>query len=162
MRAEFNSQFIIRSVMDEIEVKPRAGSLKLFCHWFGSDGGRIYRRFVREFDATGKGWAHSEENLRQNVMSWSGFRDKRSTFVSSGNDSPPPGNWVDVCEHLTAVLHVGFLRFLPVLVQPTDETVPSSLSRSRLVKESEWIDPEPIDRVAARVAVKRKEAKDGR
>lgn len=133
----------------------------MFCRWFGSEGSRLYRQFASEFPKVGNGWAHSEENLRQNVMVWSGFRDSRSPLISAGNESKPKGVWVDACEHCTAVLHVGFLRYLPVLVRPVHEALPSSPARSRLAKESEWIDPKPIDRVAARVAL-RKDDKNGR
>jgi len=136
----------------ELVIKKRAGTESLFRQWFGPTLGRsMYRRFCLAFPKTGNGWAHSMENLRQNVMCWSGIRDCRSQEVSAGNEHPPKGNWVQYEEHPTAILHLGFLRYLPVLVTPKHETIPCSVARSKIQKEMEFISPKPIDALAAKV-----------
>lgn len=139
-------------------ITDRAGSEKLFCEWFGIEAGRrVYRRFSTAFPKRGKGWAHTHENLRPNVMHWSGIRDTRSWLVSAGNEQQPPGEWVDASEHTTAILHVGFLRYLPVIALPKEESIPCAVARSRMQAELGLTTPRPIDGLAAKVG-----GKDGR
>jgi hypothetical protein len=148
----------MRHELTDIPITDRAGSERLFCCWFGhKDGKNIYRRFTSSFPERGNGWAHTTENLRQNVMHWIGFRDSRSPCCSSGNDNPPAGDWVDAQEHTVGILHIGFLRYLPVLVTVTPEVINGSVARSKIQKEMEFITPQPIDAVAAKVG-----GKDGR
>lgn len=144
--------------LTDMPTTDRAGSERLFCIWFGQkDGRRIYRRFVNSFPKRGKGWAHTSENLRQNVMHWIGFRDARSDCCSAGNDKPPAGNWVNAEEHPVGILHIGFLRYLPVLVTAKHEVLYERVARSKMQKEMEFITPQPIDALAAKVG-----GKDGR
>jgi len=139
-------------------MRRRAGSESLFCHWFGLVAGpQIYRKFCSAFPKQGNGWAHANENLRQNVMHWTGFRDRRSETCSAGMDGPPPGLWVNAQEHTTAILHIGFLREFPVLVLPKAEQVPVRVARSKFQREIDRTTPIPIDALAAKVG-----GRDGR
>ena len=141
--------------------KRLAGSESQFREWFGDiDGRRLWERFCSCFSKQTTwpdGWAHCHENLRQNVMAWSGHREERRADCSSGCERASGRTWVPVREHTTAVLHVFFV-FVPETeghverLRNEAEVADFSPSRSSFSNRIKTHAITPIDATAARVA----------
>jgi hypothetical protein len=72
--------------------------------------------------------------------------------VSAGNESPPPGHWISIEEHGTAVLHTGSFFYLDCPFGGHYERIDPTYQSTRLPKVREKFDPTAINSTAARVA----------
>lgn len=71
--------------------------------------------------------------------------------VSAGNENPPPGHWISIEEHGTAILHTGSLFFLDCPFGGHHEEIDPTYQSTRLPKIREKFNPTPIDTTASRV-----------